>query len=295
MASAVENSLLNFRQRLGGSIRKRVMGTNADNAGILMADTNDPGLFGPDSVAWRIHRDPAMFVGGLRALLFQTLHPLAMAGVADHSDYQRDPWGRLHRTGAFVGTTTFAPTEVALAAIEHVRHVHNFVHGYAPDGRSYSANDPHLLAWVHAAEVDSFLRAYQRYGAASISTADADRYVNEMSVVALALGSEEVPTTVRELSDWISDIRDELVCGDQAKEALLFLLWPTDMPLQMRLPYQTISAGAVGLLPYWATEMMGLPSPPLVDPVLVRPLLRVMLRGFGWALEAESNQAVPRF
>lgn len=289
MAIAFTRSLGGLRDDLGRGIRKRVMGVGEQSPPVPMADETDPGLFGPDSVAWRVHRDPAMFVGGLRALLFQTLHPLAMAGVADHSDYRQDPWGRLHRTGAFIGTTTYAPTAEALAAIEHVRHVHNFVFGTAPDGRSYSANDPHLLAWVHVAEVDSFLRAYQRYGARSLSASEADRYVAEMSVVALELGSETVPTTVAGIDDWLHEVRGELVCGPQAKEALLFLLWPPSMPWKVRVPYRAVTAGAVGLLPYWATEMMGVPSPPAVDPLVVRPLLRTMLRGFGWALGSEDG------
>ena len=105
-----------------------------------------------------------MFVGGMRALLLQSLHPLAMAGVAEHSDYRHDPWGRLQRTADFLAATTFGPESEAERAVARVRAVHEHVQGVAADGRPYRANDPHLLRWVHLAELESFLVAYRRYG-----------------------------------------------------------------------------------------------------------------------------------
>ncbi len=112
---------------------------NADTLpGIQFTDpAGDPGLFGPDSVTWKVHSHPSGIIGGLSSLMFQSLHPLAMAGVAEHSDYREDPFGRLSRTASFVGATTFASTEVADAIIAHVNHVHTFIHGIAPDGRAY--------------------------------------------------------------------------------------------------------------------------------------------------------------
>jgi uncharacterized protein (DUF2236 family) len=133
-----------------------------------------PGLFAPDSPVWTVHGDLAMFVGGIRALFVQTMHPLAMAGVEEHSDYRRDPLGRLARTGAFIGMTTFGSEEQARRAVDRVRSVHRHVVGTAPDGRPYRADDPELLTWVHAAEVGSFLEAYQRYGAGRLTDAEAD-------------------------------------------------------------------------------------------------------------------------
>ncbi|MDH4363327.1 MAG: DUF2236 domain-containing protein, partial [Acidimicrobiia bacterium] len=104
-----------------------------------LATWDDPGLFGPASVAWRVHGESSMLIGGLRALLLQTLHPLAMAGVADHSDYRRDPWGRLHRTGRFIGATTYGNTATAEHVIAMVTAIHRRVEGTAPDGRHYAA------------------------------------------------------------------------------------------------------------------------------------------------------------
>ena len=146
---------------------RRIRNLLAGQEGLTEADLatyDDPGLFGPASVAWRVHGEMSMLVGGLRALLLQTLHPPTMAGVADHSDYRKDPLGRLHRTGRFIGATTYGNTATAEHVIEMVRRIHERVAGTLADGTPYAATDPHLLGWVHVTEVDSFLRAYERYG-----------------------------------------------------------------------------------------------------------------------------------
>ena len=246
----------------------------------------DPGLFGPASAAWRVHADPAMFVGGLRALLLQAAHPLAMAGVADHSDYRHDPLGRLQRTAGFVGTTTYGTTAEARAAITRVRKVHARVAGTAPDGRSYSASDPHLLAWVHVTEVDSFLVAYQRYAVRPLSDADADSYVREMAVVAKRLGVVAPPCSRAELHDTIEAFRPELHSGAQARDAVKFLVFPP-FPLAARPPYAIIASAAVSLLPGWARRILWLPVAPGADTLLVRPAATALLRVLGWALAPE--------
>ena len=125
-----------------------------------------------------------MFIGGLRALLLQSLHPLAMAGVAQHSNYRGDPWGRLQRTSTFLAETTFGSAVDAQRAVDRVRGIHRRVHGVAADGRTYTATDPHLLEWVHVAETDSFLRAHQFYGAAPLDQAGRDGYVADMAEIA---------------------------------------------------------------------------------------------------------------
>ena len=149
----------------------------------------DAGLFGPDSVAWRLHADPSMFVAAMRALLVQALEPRAMAGVVQHSDYKADPWGRLNRTVEFVLAHDLRrharPPRRRAAA---VRRIHDRVHGVDPvTGRAYSAHDPDLLLWIHAVEVHSVVFAYRRY-AGRLADADADRYVDEMARVAELLG-----------------------------------------------------------------------------------------------------------
>ncbi len=168
------------------------------------APLGDPGLFGADSVTWKIHADfPSMMAGGLAALMLQTLHPLALAGVWDHSDFRRDMLGRLRNTIAFVSRTTYAPRIPAERAIAHIRAIHRPVTGVAPDGRPYSAGDPHLLTWVHCAEVWSFLRGYEAY-CVHVPRALQDRYLEEMARVAEALGAREVPKSLAALEAYFT-------------------------------------------------------------------------------------------
>jgi uncharacterized protein (DUF2236 family) len=257
-----------FRRLLSG-------GAEPDLTGYL-DPPGDPGLFGPESATWVVHADLAQLVGGLRALLVQMLHPLAMAGVADHSDYRTDPWGRLNRTGAFVAATTFGSTASAETAIESVRRVHTRVRGVAPDGRPYRADDPHLLGWVHVVEVDSFLRAHQRYGRQPLDAGRADAYVAEMAEVAVRLGVPSPPRSTAELRATLGDYRGELAVGAQARDAVRFLLNPP-LPIAARPAYGVIAAAAIGLLPGFARRQLWLPMPPLADPTVVRPMARALL------------------
>lgn len=254
-----------------------------------LATYDDPGLFGPASPAWRVNGDMAMLIGGLRAILLQTLHPLAMAGVADHSDYERDPLGRLNRTGRFIGATTFGTTESAEQMIAMVRRIHDRVEGHAPDGRPYAANDPHLLGWVHATEVDSFLRAYDRYGTGRLTNAERDQYVAEMAEVGLRLGMTEAPTSVDELAVTLEGYRSECSYDEQAKVTVRFLLAPP-IPVVTWGPYRLIAAAAIGLLPPWARRMMYLPLPPGLDSVAIRPAALLMTKSLGWLMSDEARR-----
>jgi uncharacterized protein (DUF2236 family) len=284
MSDARANPIEVARGRLAGSIRQLIAGDRRPPA----APAGDAeGLLPADAAARRVHADASMFVGGLRALLLQTLHPLAMAGVADHSDYRTDPWGRLHRTGQFIGLTTFGTRDEAMAIIDRVSRIHRRVEGVAPDGRSYRASDPRLLTWVHLTEVDSFLAAHQRYAAQPLGPSDADRYIAEMAQVAELLGAEDVPRTVEGVHAAIRRYRPELVVGRQAREAVGFLLAPP-VPLTVRPAYSLVSAAAIGLLPGWARRKLWLPAPPLADPLLVRPAVRALLGAVGWALGSDQ-------
>ena len=277
------------RTRVAGSIRQLVVG---DPTPPRRQPTAIDGLLPADAVARRIHADPSMFVGGLRALFLQTLHPLAMAGVADHSDYRSDPWGRLRRTGQFIGVTTFGSRDDALETIGQVRRIHERIVGVAPDGRAYAATDPHLLAWVHVTEVDSFLTAYQRYGSRHLAGEEADRYIDEMALVAQLMGAEPVPRDVAANRAWLTERKPELRVGRQARDAVGFLLAPP-VALAARPAYSLISAAAIGLLPPWARRKLWLPSPPLVDPLVVRPAMRTLLAGLGWALDPGPDRPEP--
>jgi uncharacterized protein (DUF2236 family) len=282
----VADPVEDVRLRLQRTVRTFL--TGSPSPAVHPVDRADPGLFGPDSITWRVHADPAMFIGGLRALLIQTFHPLAMAGVADHSDYRHDPLGRFQRTVHFVGITTFGTSVEADAAIRAVRRVHARVVGTAPDGRRYAANDPHLLEWVHLTEVESFLAAYQRYSTRPLDDDEADRYVAEMARLGHLIGAEQPPTSVAEMRAAMERFRPELHIGRQARDAVRFLLVPP-FPLVARPAYGVVAGAAVSLLPSWARRMLWLPIAPGVEPLVVRPAATVLMRVLGWALSPQAQ------
>jgi uncharacterized protein (DUF2236 family) len=246
----------------------------------------DPGLFGPGSATWRVHADPSMLVGGLAALMLQTLHPLAIAGVEEHSNYREDPLGRLSRTGSFVTGTTFGSTEAAERLIKLVRGIHRKVHGTAPDGRPYSADDPHLVTWVHVTEVSSFLRAHQRFTPFPVRGDQADRYFHETAVIAERLGGQGIPRSRVAVRAYFRHIRPDLDAGDQALEAIEFLARPIrgrGVNPVMTAAHQVVIHAAIGLLPPWARDMLGLPQPGLVGQAVVLPAAYLLLGGLRFA------------
>lgn len=242
----------------------------------------DAGLFGPDSVTWRIHGDPSMIVGGLRSLLVQSLNPRAMAGVDQHSDFRVDPWGRLRRTSEYVAATTFGDTARAEEAGAAVRAVHVRVRGTDPHtGLPYSAGDHDLLAWVHNVEVHSFLVAYRRYGG-RLSEQDADRYVGEMVRAAELVGltADEVPGDLAGLRATLRAAPLEV--SDAARRGMRFILAPP-MPAYARPLYLIPVAAAVSLLPREVRRLYGLPWFPPADPA-VRVTTFGLLRALNVAL-----------
>ncbi|MDP2289841.1 MAG: oxygenase MpaB family protein [Actinomycetota bacterium] len=279
----MDTTLEPVRLWIAQQIRTRVVGDEPARA-VAAIDAPGPRWFAEDRVIRRVHSDASMFVGGLRAILLQSLHPLAMAGVAEHSDYRADPWGRLQRTADFLAATTFGPASVAEESIARVRHVHRRVRGTAPDGRAYSAGDPHLLRWVHVCEVDSFLASYRRYGASELTPAQADEYVADMAVVASALGVNHPPTSVDDLRNEFRDFRDELQGTKAAREAARFLLVDPPLPLAARPAYALLGTAAVALLPMWARWPLRLPYLPVSEAVLVRPAGAAVTRLIRWSL-----------
>jgi uncharacterized protein (DUF2236 family) len=227
-----------------------------------------------------------MFVGGLRALLLQSLHPRAMIAVAEHSDYRGDPWGRLQRTSTFLAVTTFGTAQDAQSAVDHVRKVHTYVTGTDRDGVPYRADDPHLLLWVHAAEADSFLRCHQRYGSRPLDAAGCDGYVADAARIAEALGVAEPPRTRPELDAVLDAYRPELRATPEALEAARFLLWNPPLPLLARGPYALLAATAIAELPTWARRALRLPRRTAVESVLVPPVGRGVVGTLRWGLAA---------
>lgn len=266
-------------------------------AGRVVAMFNDPakgetpvarrrdGLFGPDSVAWRVHGDvTGMLVGGVSGLLLQMLHPAVLAGVWDHSNFRADMHGRLRRTARFIAVTTYGGPDEAQAAIDRVRRIHEQVVGVLPDGTPYQAADPGLLAWVHVTEATSFLAGWRRYAEPGMSRADQDRYFAEMAVVGEALGADPLPRTLAEARGLIEAMRAELRVDDRTREvARLILEQPSSSPAAAAARRLTLQAG-IDLLPAWARWMHGLDNP-----IVARPLIRAGTFGMAgavrWAFE----------
>lgn len=280
-----------LRRQLAQTLRSKVAGDDAESRARAIWGTPGPRWFTPSDPIWRVHADASMFVGGLRALLLQSLHPLAMAGVAGHSGYRSDPWGRLQRTSHFLATTTFGTIEHAERAIAQVTDIHLRVRGKAEDGRPYAASDPHLLDWVHLAEVDSFLRAYQVFGPEPLSAAEADRYVAQSGEVAARLGATTPPATVAELDRRLAEFRPELAATTASRDAARFLLLDPPLPLAARPGYGLLAAGAVASLPGWARRELRLP-PPFV--VWDWPSLRLGVAGAGVVRWAMGDASVDR-
>ncbi|GAA2168109.1 oxygenase MpaB family protein [Pedococcus bigeumensis] len=278
------------RRQLASALRSRVAGSDAQAKAERIWGAEGPRWFTPDDPIWRVHADAAMFPGGIRALLLQSLHPLAMAGVAGHSGYKGDPWGRLQRTSEFLATTTFGTIDHAQEQIGRVRSIHERVRGKAADGRPYSASDPHLLAWVHATEADSFLTAYQRYAVAPLSDAEADRYVEQGGIVASALGVVDPPTTVAALRATIEGYRPELESTAAARDAARFLLVHPPLPLAAKPGYAALAAGAVAMLPRWARQPLRLPWLPLTERLVGRPLGAVATSMVRWAMADATDE-----
>ncbi|WP_420453848.1 oxygenase MpaB family protein [Ilumatobacter sp.] len=273
-----------MRTWLADQVRSRVVGPDADARHLELFDTGEAGWFDDDAPIRRVHADASMFVGGLRALLFQSLHPRAMAGVAQHSDYRHDPWGRLQRTADFLAATTFGPASEAERAVEVVHRVHDRVVGTTVDGQPYAANDPHLLRWVHIAELDSFLAAHDRFGERPLVGDERDRYVAESAVVARALGVIEPPTTERALRRQLAAFRPELRGTRAAREAARYLLVRPPLPIAGRAPYAMIAAAAVSLMPAWTRWPLRLPWMPVSEATVARALGDVVTRTLRWAV-----------
>lgn len=241
------------------------------------------GLFGPDSVVWRVHGDvTTMMVGGVAALLLQMLHPAVLAGVWDHSKFRHDMLGRLRRTARFIALTSYASRNEAEAAIARVREIHQHVHGTLPDGTPYRADDPRLLAWVHVTEAVSFLDGWIRYAEPAMSRTDQDRYFAEFAQVAEALGADPVPHSRAEAQALIADMRGALHYDERTREIARLLL-EQPAPNLATKPFQAMTfAAAIDLMPGWARQMHRLSTPPLAGPA-VRLGTRGVAETLRWA------------
>ncbi len=226
----------------------------------------DPGLFGPESVTWQLHGDPVMWIAGVRALYLQALHPRAVRGVMQNSDFRRDAWGRLMRTADFVGTTTYGTTEAAERAGARVRKIHRMLTATDPDtGERYGVDEPALLMWVHCAEIDSYLQVARRSGF-RLTDAEADRYVAEhrQSARLVGLDPDAVPGNRAEMAEYFEKAHPDLAAGPEAREVDDFLLRPPTHPLLVparEVLWRRVAHLAYASLPPYAHELYGRPAP----------------------------------
>ncbi|CAM5662311.1 oxygenase MpaB family protein [Streptomyces viridochromogenes] len=236
----------------------------------------DPGLFTPHSVTWQLHGDPMMWVAGIRALYLQALHPRAVRGVLQNSDFRRDAWGRLLRTADFVGTTTYGTTDAAEKAGARVRRIHSMLGATDPGtGERYGVDEPALLLWVHCAEIDSYLQVARRSGF-PLTDAQADRYIAEHRVSARLVGldPDSVPGDREEMAAYFETVRPELSCGPEARVVDDFLLRPPTHPLLVparEVLWRRVARLAYAALPPYAHDLYGRPAP---EPAVVTRRLR---------------------
>jgi uncharacterized protein (DUF2236 family) len=231
----------------------------------------DLGLFGPGSVTWKLHSEPILLLAGVRSLYLQALHPQAMAGVAQNSEYRSDPWGRLTRTANYIATVVYGTTAQAEAAGLRLRAIHARMRAIDPrSGDFFRIDDPRLLRWVHVTEVESFLTTATRAGMA-LTPAEIDRYYTEQLRAAALVGLDPatVPATAAQVAAYYDEVRPELGLTRDSADAAVFLM-AAPLPYRLgltpaRLVYSATVALAVGLLPPWARRMYGLPGLPTTD------------------------------
>lgn len=236
-----------------------------------MERPEDLGLFGPGSVSWRVHAEPVLWIAGLRALYLQALHPRAIAGVVQNSDYRSDAWGRLMRTADYVGTVVFGATVDAQAAGRRIRDVHSKLRARDPGtGKRFRIDEPELLRWVHVTEVESFVTTARRAGL-PLSAADVDSYFAEQVAAAELVGIEPgtVPASAAAVEAYYAAMRPKLRATRPTADVALFLAVPP-MPHGLgwtvaRPAWLGVAALGFALLPRWARRLYGMPGLPTTD------------------------------
>lgn len=268
-----------IRRRIVGKVRATF---NDVAAGQQPVAVSDDALFERDSPIRMVHSGVVpMMVGGIRSLLLQMLHPHALQGVLDHSDFRADMHGRLRRTARFIAQTTFAHRDEAMAAIERVNRIHAQVSGTLPEGTPYAATNPRTLAWVHVAEATSFLEAHLAYVDPAMPASAQDRYFAQFAQIARALGADPVPVTRAEAEALVLDLRGDLAASEGAREIARLVL--AERPEGTPLPVQrALGTAAVDLLPPYARTMLGL-ARPKASALPARLATRTMSEGLRWA------------
>ncbi|SMC79235.1 oxygenase MpaB family protein [Polynucleobacter kasalickyi] len=256
------------------TIREMVGGSGPPIA--FLTPVGDRGLLGPESVAWQIHADfISMMIGGISSLIMQALHPQALAGVWDHSNFREDLKGRLGRTAYFIAATTYGSTEMANNIIDKVNRIHTKITGFDEFGKPYSANDPHLLAWVHLTETRSFMRAFEGYRHEKISVQEKDQYFLEMKSLGERMGASDLPTTYAATENAISSYIPELYFGERAK-SIIDLLENFPSNLAAKPFIKLISHAGFLNLPNWVYPLIDKPIPNQLERFVVKKSIDFM-------------------
>lgn len=264
-----------IRNSLRSSILEMVGGGSGPPVAFL-TPKGDPGLFGPNSMVWRVHADfISMMIGGIGSLCLQALHPQALAGVWDHSTFRQDLKGRLGRTAFFIAATTYGPKEMALKIIDKVNNIHKHVNGVDEMGKPYKASDPHLLKWVHITETYCFLKAYQKYCTRTLTRAEEDQYFSEMKVLGEMMGAVDLPASLVDTERAILSYKTELRYGDRARKIIDLL---THFPSSLHTKPFTVLLSRAGFanLPDWALTLIEKPIPKTLERLVLVTSVNLM-------------------
>ncbi len=254
-----------LRRGIAGEVRRIFNDPARGEQPIALSDN---AMIPRGSIAWRVHGDvTTMMIGGISGLLLQMLHPLALAGVWDHSNFRDDMIGRLRRTARFIAVTTYGERSTAEAAIARVRRIHQSVTGTLPDGTPYSAGDPRLLAWIHVAGSLSFLDAWIRLMEPGMSRSDQDRYFVEVAEAARMLGADPVPTSRAQADAQLRAFIPELAADSRSRAVRDIILRPKGSTAMIPVE-RLLTRSAIDLLPPFARRMHGLSASTLIRPAL---------------------------
>ncbi len=278
------------RARLAKAVRDRIAGQDFENDHARIWDSPGERWFAEGDAIWQVHADTSMFIGGIRALLLQSLHPVPMWAVHEHSGYRSDPWDRLQRISHFLAETTYGTVDSAEQRIAQLCRIHRQIQGTTPDGKSYRADDPDLLAWIHAAEIDSFLCAHQAFGRTPLTPKRCDDYVTQAAATAEKLGVISPPRSAAALDQVLQSYRPVLRWTPPVQDVVDLLAKDAPLPLYARPAYAALVGGAIALLPTWARNELRFPIRPVIDRVLTRPATRLASSTIRWALSGPGPQ-----
>lgn len=278
------------------AIGERVRGITGSTASLddFASPIGDAGLFGPDSMAWRVHADfTAMMVGGLSSLIVQSLHPRALAAVWDHSDFRHKLKERLGRTAYFVAATTYGSESLAMNAIRRVNTIHAHIRGIDLQGRPYVANEPELIRWVHLVEVSSFLAAYQHLAKQPLSPQACDQYIAEMTRVGHLLGAIDLPMTYAATQAELLGFSEVLRFDARAQEILhIIQAYPTDL---LDKPWMAlILKCALNVMPPWILGHLHQAPACALQQQLTRKAVQLSAEPFQWMLNQQGVSAIAR-